>query len=78
MVDEDEGEDVKQHVRVLLIYQSCRYMIDDNKNRRKFLHVAHISGFMYELDFMTFVLESFFRQFLLRHTLGIIIHDEYD
>ena len=31
-------------------------MIDDHKERKKFLHVAHISGFMYELNLMTFVL----------------------
>ena len=65
-------------MRVLLICQSCRYLIDDHKERRKFLHVAHISAFMYELDLMTFVLKSIFRQFLLRPTLSIIIHDVYD
>ena len=52
-------------MRVLLIYQSCRYMIDNHKERRKFLHVIHISGFMYELGLMTYVLKSFFRQFYL-------------
>ena len=60
-------------MRVLLIYQSCRYMIDNHKERRKFFHVIHISGFMYELGLMTYVLKSFFRQFLLKPTLGIII-----
>ena len=59
--DEKEGEDMEQHMRVLLICQSCRYLIDDHKERRKFLHVARISAFMYELDLMTFVLKSIFR-----------------
>ena len=31
-------------------------MIDDHKEIRKFLHVARISGIMYKLDLMTFVL----------------------
>ena len=50
-------------------------MIDDHKERRRFLHVTHISGFMYELDFMTFVLRVFLRHLLLTHTLDIIILD---
>ena len=50
-------------------------MIDDHKERRRFLHVAGISGFMYELDLMTFVLRIFFRHFLLTHTSDIIILD---
>ena len=48
-------------------------MIDDHKERRRFLHVARISCFMYELDMMTFVLRIFLRHFLLTHTLDIII-----
>ena len=40
-------------------------MIDNHKERRRFLHVARISGFMYKLDLMTFVLRIFFRHFLL-------------
>ena len=77
MVDEEEnkGEDIEYRVRVLLIYQRCKYMIDDHKERRRFLHVARISGFMYKLDLMTFVLRIFFRHFLLTHTLDIIILD---
>ena len=50
-------------------------MIDDQRERRRFLHVAHISGFMYELDLKTFVLRIFLRNFLLTHTLDIIILD---
>ena len=50
-------------------------MIDDHKERRRFLHVARISGFMYKFDLMTFVLRIFFRHFLLTHTLNIIILD---
>ena len=50
-------------------------MIDDHKERRRFLHVACISGFVYKLDLMTFVLRIFFRHFLLTHTLDIIILD---
>ena len=50
-------------------------MIDDHKERRRFLHVACISGFMNELDLMTFVLRIFLRHFLLTHTLDIIILD---
>ena len=37
--------------------------------------MARISGLMYELDLMTFVLRIFFRHFLLTHTLDIIILD---
>ena len=40
--------------------------------------MTYISGFMYELDLMTFVLKIFLRQLLLRPTLGITIHDVYD
>ena len=47
----------------------------NHKERRRFLHVARISGFMYKLDLMTFVLRIFFRHFLLTHTLDIIILD---
>ena len=54
--EENKGEDIQYRVRVLLIYQRCKYMIDDHKERRRFLHVARISGFMYKLDLMTFVL----------------------
>ena len=50
-------------------------MIDDHKERKKFLHVARICGFMYELNLMTFVLKIFLRHFLLTHTLDIIILD---
>ena len=50
-------------------------MIDDHKERRRFFHVARISGFMCELDLMTFVLRIFLRHFLLTHTLDIIILD---
>ena len=60
---------------IKLTYKSYKYMIDDHKERRRFLHVAHISGFMYKLDLMTFVLRIFFRHFLLTHTLNIIILD---
>ena len=73
--EENKGEDIKYRVRVLLIYQRCKYMIDDHKERRRFLHVASISGFMYKLDLMTFVLRIFFRHSLLTHTLNIIILD---
>ena len=52
-------------MRVLLIHQSYMYMIDDHNERRRLIHVAHASDFMYELDMMTFVLKSFFRRFLL-------------
>ena len=69
------GEDMEHHMRVILIYRSCMYMIDDYKERRNFLHVVHI---MYELDLMTFVLKKFFKQFLLIPTLGVIIHNAYD
>ena len=48
-------------------------MIDDHRERRRFLHVARISGFMYELDLKPFVLRIFLRNFLLTHTLDIII-----
>ena len=51
------------------------YMIDNHKERRNFLHVTDI---MYELELMTFVLKSFLKQFLLRPTLGVIIHKVYD
>ena len=50
-------------------------MIDDHKERIRFLHMARISGFMYKLDLMIFVLRIFFRHFLLTHTLNIIILD---
>ena len=73
--EENKGEDIEYRVRVLLIYQRCKYMIDDHKERRRFLHVARISGFMYKLDLMTFVLRIFFRHFLITHTLDIIILD---
>ena len=73
--EENKGEDIEYRVRVLLIYQRCKYMIDDHKERRRFLHVASISGFMYKLDLMTFVLIIFFRHSLLTHTLNIIILD---
>ena len=73
--EENKGEDIEYRVRVLLIYQRCKYMIDDHKEIRRFLHVARISGFMYKLDLMTFVLRIFFRHFLLTHTLNIIILD---
>ena len=73
--EENKGEDIEYRVRVLLIYQRCKYMIDDHKERRRFLHMARISGFMYKLDLMTFVLIIFFRHFLLTHTLNIIILD---
>ena len=73
--EENKGEDIEYRVRVLLIYLRCKYMIDDHKERRRFLHVARISGFMYKLDLMTFVLRIFFRHFLLTHTLDIIILD---
>ena len=73
--EENKGEDIEYHVRVLLIYQRCKYMIDDHKERRRFLHVARISGFMYKLDLMTFVLRIFFRHFILTRTLNIIILD---
>ena len=76
-MDEEENkvEDIEYRVRVFLIYQRCKYMINDHKERRRFLHVARISGFMYKLDLMTFVLRIFFRHFLLTHTLNIIILD---
>ena len=48
--DKNEGEDVEQHVMILLIYHRCRHMISDHDEGRRFLHVAHISGFIYELD----------------------------
>ena len=73
--EENKGEDIEYHVRVLRIYQRCKYMVDDHKERRMFLHVARISGFMYELDLMTFVLRIFLRHFLLTHTLDSIILD---
>ena len=72
--EENKGEDIEYRVRVLLIYQRCKYMIDDHKERRRFLHVARISGFMYKLDLMTFVLRILFRHFLLTHTLDINIY----
>ena len=50
-------------------------MIDDHKERRRFLHVTRISGFMYELDLITFGLRIFLRHFLLTHTLDIIVLD---
>ena len=62
-------------MRVLLIYQRCNYIIDDHKEKKRFLHVALISSFMYELDLMTFVLIIFLRHFILIHTLDIIILD---
>ena len=46
MVDENEGEDVEQHMMVLLIYHKCKYMIGNHNERRRFFHVAHISGFI--------------------------------
>ena len=51
-VDEDknEGEDVEQHMMILLINHICRYKIGYHNEKRRFLHVAHISGFIYELD----------------------------
>ena len=73
--EESKGEDIEYRVRVLLIYQMCKYMIDDHKERRRFLHMASISGFMYKLDLITFVLRIFFRHSLLTHTLNIIILD---
>ena len=73
--EENKGEDIEYRVRVLLIYHRCKYMIDDHKERRRFLHVARISDFMYKLDLMTFVLRIFFKHFLLTHTLNIIILD---
>ena len=47
-------------------------MIDDHKERRRFLHVTRISGFMYKLNLMTFTLRIFFRHFLLTHTLNSV------
>ena len=73
--EEKKGKDIEFRVRDLLIYQRCKYMIDDHKERRRFIHVASISGFMYKLDLMTFVLRKFFRHSLLTHTLNIIILD---
>ena len=73
--EENKGEDIEYRVRVLLIYQRCKYMIDDHKEIRRFLRVASISGFMYKLNLMTFVLKIFFRHSLLTHTLNIIILD---
>ena len=73
--EENKGEDIEYRVSVLLIYQRCKYMIDGHKERRRFLHVASISDFMYKLDLMTFVLRIFFRHSLLTHTLNIIILD---
>ena len=73
--EESKGEDIEYRVRVLLIYQRCKYMIDDHKERRRLLHVVSISDFMYKLDLMTFVLRIFFRHSLLTHTLNIIILD---
>ena len=49
-MDDNEGEDVEQHMMVLLIYHKCKYMIGDHNKRIRFLHAAHISGFVYELD----------------------------
>ena len=48
--DKNEGEDVQQHVMILIIYHRCRYMIDDHNKRKRLLHVTHISSFIYELD----------------------------
>ena len=59
--EENKGEDIEYRMRVLLIYQRWKYMIDVHKERRRFFHVARISGFMYKLDLMTFVLIIFFR-----------------
>ena len=73
--EENKGEDIEYRVKVLLIYQRCKYMIDNHKERRRFLHVARISGFMYKLNLMTFVFIFFFRHFLLTPTLNIIILD---
>ena len=73
--EENKGEDIEYRVRVLLIYQRCKYMIDDHKEIRRFLHVVNISCFMYKLDLMTFVLRIFFRHSLLTYTLNIIILD---
>ena len=48
--DENEGEDVEQHMMILLINHICRYMIGYHNEKIRFLHIAHISGFIYELD----------------------------
>ena len=50
-------------------------MIDNHKGRRRFLHVAHISGFIDELNMMIFVLKIFLDKLLLTHTFDVIIHD---
>ena len=73
--EENKGEDIEYRVRVLLIYQRCKYMINGHTKRKRFLHVARISGFMYKLNLMTFVLRIFFRHFLPTRTLNIIILD---
>ena len=33
--EENKGEDIEYRVRVLLIYQRCKYMIDDHKKKKK-------------------------------------------
>ena len=38
-----------------MIYKSCRYMINDYKERRRLIDVAHVSNFIYELDLMTLI-----------------------
>ena len=38
-------------------------MIDDHKERIRFLHMTRINGFMYKLDLMTFVLIIFLDTF---------------
>ena len=40
-------------------------MIDDHKEIRRLIHMAHISDFMYEFNMMIFVLKSFFDGFYL-------------
>ena len=45
------------------------------QRKKKVPLCGSISGFMYELDLMTFVIKIFLRHFLLTHTLDIIILD---
>ena len=63
--NKNEGEDVEQHVMILLIYHRCRYMIGDHNERRRFPYVAHISGFIYELDNLcTYILHILYNFYL--------------
>ena len=49
--EDNKGKDIEQHVRVFLIYQRCKYMIDDHKDGHKSCFEDTISEFYTEILF---------------------------